>query len=343
MSECDDEEFEKIKQIQDDGLASMKEYYIAYLDILGYKDFFRNRKNEIQLLFKVINEQIQEIVSTNWIFRYVPNIRNIDFQVKRKIFSDNLLFCLEKNDGKGEKWRLLMFVMLVAYIQRRCLRECGILLRGGITQGEMLFNSEFVFGEGVINAVEMEETAKHPRVAVSKEVFELMSPPYDVTNEQLRTLIQESANGVVEGEGCGVTQDALYLEFGFAMIAESLISVDTDGCLFVNYLNSNHCQKNKMLGGRTLLLMLLLCKEEDGWEKVKQCAYPNSYYLESMKKIKGKIIEALMKYGHCDSVQNKKEASKKVIEKYLWTLVHYNNVCIAYGLNENMIDEKEYI
>ena len=76
-----------------------------------------------------------------------------------------------------------------------------------------------------------------------------------------------------------------------------------------------------------------------------QFAHPNCYYLESMKKIKDKLTEALTKYGQCDDISEKEGASKNeyVLKKYLWTLTHYNNICTAYGLNENVIDPKGYV
>ena len=343
MEAVHDEDVDKLKRIQDGGLGAMKEYYIAYVDILGYTDFFRNRKNEIPLLFKAIIEQIQEVVGVNCIFRYMPDICNIDFQVKKKFFSDNLLLCLEKSNSKVEMLRVLMFVRLIADIQRRCLRECGVLLRGGITQGEMLFNDEFVFGEGVIKAVEMERSAKNPRVTISKELVEFMSQPYGVTDKQLKVSIKERITGLVDGKGCGVSQDTLNWVFTFSMLVDPLISIDIDGCPFVNYLYSSHYHQNKQIKGQTLLLMMVLCKE--GVENIMQFAHPNCYYLESMKKIKDKLTEALTKYGQCDDISEKEEASKNeyVLKKYLWTLTHYNNICTAYGLNENVIYPKGYV
>ena len=94
---------------------NLKEYYIAYVDMLGYKAFFKERSDEVPNLLELIKDAINKTknyVSEANNSELINKIGNID--VKVKAFSDNILFCLESGDSSNEIVRLLTFLAIVA-------------------------------------------------------------------------------------------------------------------------------------------------------------------------------------------------------------------------------------
>ena len=101
-------------------LLEEKEYYIAYFDILGYKDFFTHEsKEQIHKIVTMIYDGISGIKSyLNRFgdFNIVPMIENIE--VKFIGFSDNFTFAMKVGEGQNEIYRLLAFLSIIADIQR---------------------------------------------------------------------------------------------------------------------------------------------------------------------------------------------------------------------------------
>ena len=152
--------------------APIKEYYIAYFDLLGYKEFFRTKPEQVEQFLEDINLAIHSIgiymqeIGASFIAGEIANI-----QIKKKIFSDNILLCLEVGETSSECARLLAFMASVADIQLSFILQYGLFLRGGVTIGKLSFNDEFVFGQGLIDVVEMEESAKYPRIVISQNII----------------------------------------------------------------------------------------------------------------------------------------------------------------------------
>ncbi len=81
---------------------------------------------------------------------------------------------------------------LISEIQRRFIIEYGLFLREGLTQGKMSINDDYIFGEGLIEAVKMEESTFHPRIAVSEKIISFL--------ETVQLYSQEEANRAISIE-----------------------------------------------------------------------------------------------------------------------------------------------
>ncbi len=94
------------------------EYYIAYFDILGYKDFFKKTPENEQQFLNAIHDAISKVKGT---LKTINGSELVDFvanlEIKIKIFSDNFLLCMNvETDLKKEKIRLLAFIYVVSEI-----------------------------------------------------------------------------------------------------------------------------------------------------------------------------------------------------------------------------------
>lgn len=155
----------------------IKEYYIAYFDILGYQQFFYESPEKapefLNTIHSVISNTKQYLQSVNGSLLASQYVK---LHIQSKIFSDNILLCIEVGENPLiEQPRILSFMSIIAEIQRRFIIQYGLFLRGGLTKGKMSINDDYIFGEGLIEVVNMEESTVHPRIAVSNHIISILN------------------------------------------------------------------------------------------------------------------------------------------------------------------------
>lgn len=143
--------------------VNTKEYYIAYFDVLGYKSFFENtNKEEILKFLKSIIQLAKDTIHKS------SNLNmNYQGQIHVKSFSDNFMILLDSSVSETQAVDVLS--KLMALLQVRFLEKYSILIRGCITKGDAYINESIVFGEGLINAVLLEQQAFFPRILIDKK------------------------------------------------------------------------------------------------------------------------------------------------------------------------------
>ena len=127
-------------------------YYIAYFDILGYKAYFEDKENDIiSFLHSII------AISRDFINSTTPG-QVFSNNFITKTFSDNFIIMIEEN-RYDDYQNVKSLAYIVAILQLRFLEKYNILIRGGITKGNGYVDNNIVFGEGLVRAVQLEETA----------------------------------------------------------------------------------------------------------------------------------------------------------------------------------------
>ena len=82
----------------------LRDYYIAYFDILGYKSFFDDKENDVfEFLDNVINVCNETLHKTGF------NEQALQTQFKVKSFSDNFIIMLEANENSSDYMVLKMY------------------------------------------------------------------------------------------------------------------------------------------------------------------------------------------------------------------------------------------
>lgn len=144
----------------------LKDYYICYFDILGYRAFFENEtKAHKNFLAKVelICESVHSIIRNS----------HLTVKVNCKTYSDNFLLYFEK-DLLGKYDALKILSNLIRKISIKLLCDFEVLIRGSITIGEFFADDNIVFGKGLVDAVEIEEKkAINPRIVIDSVKFDI--------------------------------------------------------------------------------------------------------------------------------------------------------------------------
>lgn len=325
---------------------SLKEYYIAYVDMLGYKAFFKEHSDEVPNLLGLIKDAINKTknyVSEANNSELINKIGNID--VKVKAFSDNILFCLETGNSSNEIVRLLTFLAIVADVQKSFAINYGLFLRGGVTKGSLYFDSDFVFGQGLIDAVEMEGQAIYPRIIVSDAINEFVFKHHyisaEVLSECAKTIEEINSNQQVSEEKLQyLNQAAPYIsqEHYSSQIKYKLIFTDADGKYILDYLyNVNPTELLPPEQLQSIIELIKMCFPND----LAHFIFNNETFPETLKIHRDAIIKKLQEYGQYANIPTSAvkvaEEREKVLKKYMWSMAFHNYSCQINKLEEYMI------
>lgn len=138
--------------------------YVAFLDILGFSEIVKKVASDpghadLSALFRC-HQKGSAIVSEDTLLAVTQ-------------FSDSVIISLP-----FDQKRFSFFCNVVGDFQRLLLRE-GFLCRGGVSRGEHFSNGSFLLSSGLVDAHRLESAvAKYPRVAVSRDLIDLVDKKY---------------------------------------------------------------------------------------------------------------------------------------------------------------------
>lgn len=196
----------------------VKEYYIAYFDVLGYKQKINElgENNFLEIMYSTLltSMDIFEFITGESEINFIGS--NLKFSMNNfyfNIFSDNICISILKTNDEYVNYRLLLtLIRNLNHLQRNLMGQYNILIRGCITQGMLFCMNGFLYGSGLIKAHNFEDKiAIYPRIIIDDEC-KLMIEKYK--------------------------RDESYY------IYENLIEADKDGYSFISYmrdLKQGHC------------------------------------------------------------------------------------------------------
>lgn len=131
--------------------------YVAYLDILGFKDL-SNNINNASYIYDIYNNLLN-VKKDSKLYSFIESI-NVS------ILSDNIIVsCIEEIDNFYEFCRYIIFI-------QEQLIDKNIYFRGGIVKGELFHNKHMCFGPALVKAYLFEkELSIFPRVIVDEEII----------------------------------------------------------------------------------------------------------------------------------------------------------------------------
>lgn len=328
------------------GVEPIKEYYIAYFDLLGYKQFFKDHSDKVESFLNDIYKAICHVKDYIEIITSSSLVSKLGLKsIQTKIFSDNFLLCMETGTTSSEYTRFMMFILIVADIQRNFILRYGLFLRGGITIGTLSFNNGFVFGQGLIDVIALEEKAVYPRIIIGKTVLDYDLQTHFVKIEDLRRAF-EIENRVHAGKEISDEEKKFYkaitpdirLESFCLEWSKHLILKTLDGASVLNYL---YCiDLNNMVDQRTIEQAYEYAKTifPNDCQKIDQRSFNQNQLLEQHREHIAQKINKFGRYDNLDVFERERAALQEhILKKYLWVLSFHNYVCEIYNVPEYRI------
>lgn len=141
-------------------------YIVAYIDLLGITGKIKSEEQHL-LMNKVYNLytfSIKEIKNIQ-----VEKIQDIQF----KIFSDNIIMAKRLSDDISQrKMDIKSLLMCAAHFQELSVSDSvGLLLRGGISIGQLFIDNVMVWGDALLKSYYLESVvANYPRIIIDRDV-----------------------------------------------------------------------------------------------------------------------------------------------------------------------------
>lgn len=331
---------------EDKQVEPIKKYYIAYFDLLGYKEFFETQSDKVGTFLENIYKAIQNVkdyIQEANLSLFVGIMAQV--AIKVKAFSDNILLCLETGTTRIEYPRFLAFLAIVADVQRNFILQYGLFLRGGITIGTLSFNDDFVFGQGLIDAVALEEKAVYPRIIIGKTVMDYVLQAHFVKPEDLRRACEiedcaHAGKGVSdeELEFCNSILPEVNAEKFYLKWRDCLILKTVDDAIVLNYLY--YLDMNEVVDQITMKQVLELVKaiSPDDYQRIGEGRLNPKLLLEKHRLHIVQKINTLGTYNDLDvSAIEEAKNREHILKKYVWVMSFHNYVCALYNMPEYMI------
>ena len=282
------------------------EYYVAYFDVLGYKEAFKKSKDfsaklidAIEFSIKIM-KKIVSIHNTTILGESTEKIPEIEY----KVFSDNVLICYKETKDDLSALSLVSFLRLVATIQRVFFERPHLIVRGGITKGPLYLTKDFVGGKALIDVVELEESAVYPRIVVDNCILSDLNPK--IQNVFLKKFIETPC--------------------------QDLLVKSTDDKFFLNYIISyNPWIMFPKEGSQS--------ESVESFEELEKLNREGRlrlpiYNPESLKEVyvilrkhKDFVEEKVLEFNQSSNDVNKELERAKILKKYLWLVSFHNKIC----------------
>lgn len=142
--------------------------YVAFLDILGFKDLVNNPERSCGDIFNIYKYLCQY---NDMFFMFLRDeLEDMKNRIKMKIMSDSICIYVEAT-APNALWELVSFCTTFQY--NLLLIDPCTFIRGGITYGDLYAKDDILFGPALTEAYLLEENnAKVPRIIMCKSTLD---------------------------------------------------------------------------------------------------------------------------------------------------------------------------
>ena len=283
------------------------EYYVAYFDVLGYKEAFKKSEDVSAKLIDAIEFSIK-------IMKEIVSIHNTTIlgesteetpKIEYKIFSDNVLICYKETKEPLSGLSLVSFLRLVATIQRVFFERPHLIVRGGITKGPLYLTNDFVGGKAVIDAVELESTAVYPRIVVADCILNELDS-FKMQNGLFKSMVDASCQDLLVKD----VDDKTFLNY--IMSYDAWIPFPKNGSQIEPVGSFEELEKNIREGRQRKPIYKPECRNE---------------VFVILKKHKDFVEEKVIKFSQSSNDETEDAKRLKIQKKYLWMVSFHNKIC----------------
>jgi len=289
----------------------LSNYYVAYFDVLGYEEHFRKSGEDVQEFIGEFCSAIDDTIAVINNMLSSDILKLAQMNIEYRIFSDNVLVCLKKENSTLEPVRILTFLQTIIDIQRKFVLEHGILLRGGISVGPLFIDESHLVGEILIKVVSMEKAVKYPFIAIDDSVMNILTSLIDkyADNQFLLYFTNWIKNVFIRFEGVAFK----ILDYlNYTTVQDIWPFIKGNEVLLINALSGQYKSDAAQIQQHL---------NQD--RVVAQCGVLNLH-----KEVLKKQMAVFCNYDDIDFRDEKKVLEReKIIMKYKWAWVYHNTKC----------------
>ena len=297
------------------------EYYVAYFDVLGYKETLKKSENDAVKLIESIESSIdlmKKIVqAVNDAF---GDLTEKLLEVEYKIFSDNVLVCNKGKKDPLSALSLVYFLRLVATIQRVFFEGSQLFVRGGITKGLLYLTGDFVGGKALVDVVGIEESAVHPRIVVDNCILNELDS-FKMQNGLFKSLVDASCQDLLVKD----VDDKTFLNY--IMSYDAWIPFPKNGSQIEPVGSYEELEKNLREGHQRKPIYKPECRND---------------VFVILKKHKDFVENKVIEFSQSSNDETEEAKRLKILKKYLWLVSFHNKICdhVLYKMPELKINLK---
>ena len=281
------------------------EYYVAYFDVLGYKEAFKKSEDISAKLVEAIEQSIdlmKQIVS-------IVNDPSIDTleeksKIEYKVFSDNVLICRKKTEYLLSEFDLVYFLRFIATIQRVFCENHHLIVRGGITKGPLYLAKDFVAGKALIDVVELENNAIFPRIVVDDCILSELNPKIqnDFLKKSIETLYRDLLIKDTDGKSF----------LNYIIVYDAWVPFPKEGSQSESVESFEELEKLNREGRLRIPAYNPECRKD---------------VFVILKKHKDFVKKNVNEYSQSSNDETEEAKRLKILKKYLWLVSFHNKIC----------------
>ena len=162
----------RLVKIKSHGITDEK-YFVAFLDILGYKEIVKDYvEKKTDIVYKIRNA-FKEATSDI----QLNGLNDGYIKTKLNQFSDCTSIAIHHPSIQDPDQNKEIFLILIAYSLvilsrlQTCLLTSNLYIRCGLSLGLHYENDNMIFSEGLINSYELESKAVYPRIIIDNNLL----------------------------------------------------------------------------------------------------------------------------------------------------------------------------
>lgn len=185
-----------------------KDKFVIFLDFLGFKALIEESEKKPEKVNKI--KEMLSFFTEEKIISYFkarsPSEEHYEEFIKRctnieiSNFSDCVVisFCDSSQNPTNNQEVFLYMIEAIGLISLKVAKEFNVLIRGGITRGNIFHDSKTLFGPALNRAYKLEsKIANYPQILIDKSIMALPSEGA-LGYESVRTLITTPSSGNFE-------------------------------------------------------------------------------------------------------------------------------------------------
>ncbi len=332
-----------------------QDYYVAYFDVLGYKEYFKKDKTQILDFTKKLYSAINDTKSSLKLFTESLLLGQLgNLKIYHTIFSDNILIYMEATHSPFEKIRLLTFLTTICDIQRHFVNDYGILIRGSVTMGPFLATENHIAGQALIDVVEAEKTAIFPRITIHPSIENIIQEQDYCDLAERRQEIQriddnyKNTGNITEEDIQKWKQYLALMDWEISSkkwykgITCKLTSNDVPFLNYLYFLPITEIYPTIKEQAPTILPILEKISPFDAHTLQQELEAAPSERTRSFMKNHQQFLQATFNecchYHDINYTCPKQiKARKNIIQKYTWLAYYHNQQCVQLSLQEFML------